>query len=410
MSKNMIKKAVFLIFSTLLIVFLVQLPSNAVGYSVNSGKTKMTPGETTTFTVSVNGGGGVFTINSSDSSVVSIEGDTKPWIEDGNHSITLKALKQGKATIKVIPGNVADSTTATDVKLDPKSITIEVVNPTPPANNNGNNQGGTVDTSGANLKSITVAGKTYNNPSTDMTITVPSTVGAVDISAVPSNSGAKVSGTGAKELVTGTNTATITVTAPNGAKKTYTIRIRKLADTSSTPNVIEEPKNNGEPEEPVPEIIDLRLTYLRIEDVELTPQFDPETFEYRVEVTNKDKLDIVAVQNVEDAILEITGDTDLQDGENEVLIAIKKEGQQEVQYRITVIKTTEQVILPEEVSGDEEAGGFLSTAGGKVVVVGVGIIAIGGLGFAIWKAKTSSGMGTRARKVSSRKSMFDDFD
>lgn len=331
--------------------------------------------------------------------------------EHGSSNVTLKANAVGDATITVTATDASDST-GTSALTGSRTVAIKVSNPTPPANNNNNsnNGGGTVDTSGANLKSITVAGKTYNNPSTDMTVTVPATVGAVDISAVPNNSGAKVTGTGAKELVTGTNTATITVTAPNGAKKTYTVRIRKLADTTSTPNVIEEPKNNQEPEEPVPEIVDLRLTYLRIEDVQLTPDFDPEVFEYRVEVTNKDNLDIVAVQNVEDAILEIVGDTDLQDGENEVIITIKKEGQQEVQYRITVIKTTEQVVVPEEVPEDMAGGGFLSTTGGKAMLGGAGVIAIGGLGFAIWKAKSATGMATRARRASSRKSMFDDFD
>ena len=66
------------------------------------------------------------------------------------------------------------------------------------------------------------------------------------------------------------------------------------------------------------------------------PEFDPEIFEYTINVTNKDKLDIVAVQNIEDAQLDITGNEELKDGESEIIIKITKEGQQEVEYRITV--------------------------------------------------------------------------
>ena len=81
MTKKMIKKSVFLIFMVVLFIFLIQLPSNAAGFSASAGKTAMTTGESTTFTLSVTDALGLFTITSSNPSVVSISGDTSPWFE-----------------------------------------------------------------------------------------------------------------------------------------------------------------------------------------------------------------------------------------------------------------------------------------------------------------------------------------
>lgn len=242
----------------------------------------------------------------------------------GNANVIIRAKKAGTATINVIATDVSDSS-FNEVK-GTKSVKITVKDPAPPSNEGGNSGSG--DNS---LKSITVAGKKYTSPNTDFTVNVDSGVTSVDVSAEASNGSAKISGTGKKELSTGTNTVTITVTAENGAKKTYSVRIRRLADTTNqTPNKSDNQNNNQQPEEPnepeeptEPEL--LRLTYLLIEDVELTPEFDSEVFEYTANVINKDNLEIVKVVNKEDATVEITGDKELVDGENIVTIKLMKD-------------------------------------------------------------------------------------
>lgn len=399
--KIIIKSSVILLILTLGLIF-VQSPSFAGSFSASAGKTTLTVGETTSFTATANGCGGKFTVSSSNSSVVSVEGSL-PWIENGSEAVTIKANKAGTATITLTAANVADSATAEDIEGS-KSITITV-----------KEKEQQPDTSGANLKSITVAGKTYNNPGTDFTVTVGANVNSAEVSAVASSSGAKISGTGSKELVTGTNTVTITVTATNGATKKYTIRVRKLADTTTTPNVVDNnPNNNNQetpPEEEEPKIEDVRLTYLRIEDVELIPAFESEVFEYAVSVTNIDKLDIVAVANFEDAQIAITGNENFVEGENEILITVTKEGQEGVIYRIVVTKTVEEVapIAQEEDNGG--VGGFLEKPGAKAAISVGGAGAVGILGYIIYRIKGGADMASRAaRRAAVRRSTFNDFD
>lgn len=81
MKKNMVGKGIFLIFAIIVFTFLIQLPSNAASFSASAGKTTMTVGESTTLTVSVTDALGLFSITSSNPSVVSITGDTSPWFE-----------------------------------------------------------------------------------------------------------------------------------------------------------------------------------------------------------------------------------------------------------------------------------------------------------------------------------------
>lgn len=81
MTKNLLKKSIFAAIIFIMFLVLMQTSSNAAGFSVSAGKTTMTTGETTNFTLSVTDALGLFTITSSDNSVVSISGSTSPWLE-----------------------------------------------------------------------------------------------------------------------------------------------------------------------------------------------------------------------------------------------------------------------------------------------------------------------------------------
>ncbi len=127
----------------------------------------------------------------------------------GTQGFTLTAQKAGTATITVTATDMSDATAFTEVKGS-KTVTITVKEQT-----TQNNQA----TGDASLKSITIAGKTYNNPKTDMTINVDASVDSAEVSAVANVSSSKITGTGVKELATGTNTVKITVTAARWSKK-----------------------------------------------------------------------------------------------------------------------------------------------------------------------------------------------
>lgn len=91
----------------------------------------------------------------------------------------------------------------------------------------------------ANLKSLSLSKGTlspkFSASKTSYTATVAKSVTEVKIYATAQDSGAKVAISGESALKEGKNTRTVTVTAPSGAQKTYTITItRSEEDTASS--------------------------------------------------------------------------------------------------------------------------------------------------------------------------------
>lgn len=323
------KKIILGLILMLLLVLFIQIPSFAASFSISTAKSSLNVGNTTTLTINGKGCLGKFTIASSDSNIVSVsEGST--WIEDANKSITLTAKKAGKATITVTASNVSDVSGDSDV-TGSKTVSITVTAPssggTTTAKPNNNNTSS--KSSDATLKSITVGGKTYSKPSTSITApNASSDTSSIKISAAVNNSKAKVSGTGTKDLKTGTNKFTLKVTAENGNTKTYTITIVRLAEESEEPNL---------PDEEKPDVNELKLTSLQIEGAELSPDFKDDIFEYSTYIFDLTEVKVNAVANDPEANIEVTGNTNLVDGENIVVIKLTK-GETSAEYKIKVNK------------------------------------------------------------------------
>ncbi|MEE1239134.1 MAG: cadherin-like beta sandwich domain-containing protein [Acutalibacteraceae bacterium] len=96
----------------------------------------------------------------------------------------------------------------------------------------------------ANLKSLSLSKGTlspnFSASKTSYTATVDKSVTEVKVYATAQDSGAKVEISGESTLKDGVNTRTVTVTAPSGAQKVYTIKITrsdKVEETSSEPEV-----------------------------------------------------------------------------------------------------------------------------------------------------------------------------
>ena len=89
------------------------------------------------------------------------------------------------------------------------------------------------------LKSLYVSGYDISprfavSTNTAYTISVPSNVSSVSISATTVNANASISGTGTISLSQGTNTVNLVVTAQNGSKRTYKITINRGEATAMT--------------------------------------------------------------------------------------------------------------------------------------------------------------------------------
>ena len=157
----------------------------------------------------------------------------------------------------------------------------------------------------------------------------------IKITATADDDKAKVTGTGEKELVEGENSFSIKVKSESGSTRTYIIKVTK-------PITIKES--------------DLRLASLKVQNVDtegnyidanLDKEFDANTFVYSLDVENNIQSLNVEASPVSDNIdVAVTGNENLHDGMNEVVITLTSKDDETVQttYKIIVNKK-ESVML-----------------------------------------------------------------
>lgn len=162
--------------------------------------------------------------------------------------LTFKAKALGGASISYSGSRQPDAS-ASPVTISGCSKNINIVNP--PSGNN-------------NLGSLTVSpgGINFNKNTTNYNVSVGSNVTSVNINATAEDFGAMVSGIGTKSLNYGNNAFQIIVTAPNGARKVYTVNVNRKDDRSS---------NN-------------KLASLVVNGGELKPKFSSNTLNYKLDV------------------------------------------------------------------------------------------------------------------------------
>ena len=143
--------------------------------------------------------------------------------ETGTRSFTFKALKAGNCTFEVY--DVSISSDGADYSANGTSATLNVTDPSTSSN--------------ANLKYLRVSAgdmsPSFSNSVTEYSVTIGAEVEELLITAETEDANAKMSVGGSKVMKTGKNTRTVTVTAPNGTTKIYTINITKL-ETSTNSN------------------------------------------------------------------------------------------------------------------------------------------------------------------------------
>lgn len=331
-----------LLFTSIVIAIVMNLPTYAANgsMSVHAKSTSLNVGDTTTLTVTANNSMIFYKISSSDSSVVSVNASSGEIDSDEGSSksasYTLTAKKLGTATITVSTYDASDYDANSFSSTKTVTITVkekEVVSSS--VASNGTTTTTNTKSSDATLKSITVGGKKYTNPGTTVTASNASaSTSSVKIIAETNNSKAKVTGTGTKDLVTGTNKFNLKVTAEDGTTKTYTVKVTKLAEENQTPNVIE---NSSSVQKENKEEIVLKLIKLEIEGITISPEFKEEVYEYTANIGNVESLNIKAVANEEKAKIEISGNENLVEGENTIYISLTLDSQT-ITYKITANK------------------------------------------------------------------------
>lgn len=161
--------------------------------------------------------------------------------------------------------------------------------------------------SNKNLSSLEVVGYNlnpyFNKNNLTYTVIIPEDVTSLEINAEPEAEGAIVRVSGNTKLTKSENTISVRVTVEDGTSKVYTITVLK------------------EPE------VNLKLSSLQIEGIDLEPVFDSDTFYYTSSLidTELTSLNVNAVANENDANIEITGADKLVDGENLINIIVSNE-------------------------------------------------------------------------------------
>lgn len=242
--------------------------------------------------------------------------------------------------------NVNGSTVSSKVTVNPKSNS----NSTSSENNSSSSSSSNEKSSNANLSTLGVTPKEYDfsgfsSSKTSYSVTIPNDVDRLNVAYKTANSKAKVKVTGNTDLEVGTNTIKVVVTAEDGkTTKTYTIKVTKLATEDEKPgNVIDDENNNS-----------LYLTSLSLEGLVLTPEFASDIYSYTTTIdmdsNDMSKVKVNAVANNEDATVEITGNTNLVEGENLINIIVKAgNSTEQTVYQVTVNKISQ---ASEVVSGN----------------------------------------------------------
>lgn len=201
----------------------------AAGYSVSVTSTSVTIGNSVTLTIKGSDIAGKFTITSSNNSVVSLS-SSSAWIDNNSQSITLTTKNTGSATITVIPTDVTSYSGSTITGN--KTITITVNKKVTSSNNSGSTstpKPAAPKSTNSYLSSITIDGyeldSEFDKETLEYSATVKEGTEKIKINAQLADSSAKVTGTGEVAVSEGLNTFNIVVTAENGSKRTYTLKV-----------------------------------------------------------------------------------------------------------------------------------------------------------------------------------------
>lgn len=342
MKRNTLRQVLIIILFAGLLWILPNIV-NAAYISVTPSTKNAKPGQTVQITISSDCTGKV-SLSASNGSVST----GSIWVE-GSASATVTVGSSGTTTISVKATDMSDSV---GNAVSPSGSTSIVISSNSSTGNNGGktdtNTGSTTKSNIATLSNLGIRPNDFSGFSANKTsysVEVPNDVESIEIYANKGQNGQTISGTGKKNLKDGANTFEVVVTAEDGkTQKKYTLNVtRKAKDSNSTENETTNEVVNEETSETEETNESFGLKQLSVSGFSLNPEFQTDVYEYRIELNeNLDKLDIEAIATQENANVEITGNENLQDGENIITILVKGDTEdQNVAYQIIVNKSVE---------------------------------------------------------------------
>ena len=390
--KKLNKIILLLIFITLGFITLNKV--EAASASITNSQT-VTVGQTVNITATVTAGAWQLELSGNGKSIpfvgnVDITSGIADNVTKTSSSISFTPTSTGTYTFK-LTGNITDFNTEEKSSID-KTCTITVkeqettntTTPTTPTtpehqtpssndtttpieNTNNNNQS---KSSNNYLKSLTIGTGTlepaFYRETTNYTIKFGDdfdykSFTSLNVKASTEDSKAKVSGIGDIAINEGENNIAVRVTAENGSVRTYNIKVEK----------------------PVPlKQSDMRLKTLEISKidkennitkVDLNKEFDPETFEYSLDVdADTTELNVDATVEKQGIIVNIEGNKNLTEGENEVTIKLTSQDDDTINTTYKIIVNKAEAEKEENVEDIQENKKDLSnTEKAKYIIIGI---------------------------------------
>ena len=161
-------------------------------------------------------------------------------------------------------------------------------------------------------------------------ITIPESIDDLEVTAIPENENSTVTITGNQNLKNGANTIQIKVQSENGENNSeYQIYVTKTNNTNAA---------------------NTNLETLAIENVTLSPDYQEQVTNYTASVANDiESLNILAIPQNQNATVTISGNDNLQEGDNTVTVTVTAEnGVTFKKYAIIVHKMNEQEMKEQE--------------------------------------------------------------
>ncbi len=329
------KKQIFSIFLTLILIFILKNTCNAANANISCADS-VTVGDT--INISVTGSAVQWNLELKVNGQVIAKNSEVDNI-DGNKNINFsgKYTPTNVGTLNVtLTGTITEmSDGSTTRNFSPKTITVKAKDTSSSDSNNSSNgttgENTTASKSNeARLKNLGIKPNDFSGfkkDTTDYSVEIPSNVSKVNVYATPLDSKAKVTGTGDVSLNEGeSKKVTITVTAEAGNTKTYALTIkRKKADETETQTQ---------------EDSDASLKSLGIKPEKYDfSGFKKDKTQYTVKVPKDvEEIEIYAEATSRKAKVVGTGKTQLKTGKNNLVVQVTAENGTTQTYTIEVTR------------------------------------------------------------------------
>jgi hypothetical protein len=351
--KNKLSLFLCAVMAWVILLSAVPVRAEAEGMSSSfSGSSSLRPGDSVTVTFAVRGASNLYSIRGSlhyDSNLEFLSSSNligKGWTMDGTSTIMLEdpvqsapfgggnvfsvtfRVKSSVAAGTIVSASV-DNISATDGQMDyyagAASWSATIAAPL---------------SSNANLGSLTCGSGTlspaFSSSTTTYSVTVPYSVTALSLNYSTQDSGARASVSG-NSLSVGSNTVTITVTAPNGSTKKYVIYATRQQD----PNY--QPSSNA------------NLASLSVSTGTLSPAFSSDVTNYVVYVPYEtEHIDLSGVAQDGKARSVAGSSADLEPGDNVLsVVCTAEDGTTKAEYTVHVYRMpTYEGVLPVIIGGE----------------------------------------------------------